>query len=88
VRPSYSDATRALLTKVDNAGLDQGIQSSLDDQLQAALASFAEGDTTAGVNQLGAFIHHVRAQSGQHIDAALANNTLIPCAQRIINAVG
>jgi hypothetical protein len=75
---------------VDNAHLDHGTQSSLDDQLQAA-ASFAAGDTTAGVNQLQAFIHHVRAQSGDdidaHIDTALAD-AWIASAQQIIDAVG
>src|SRR6516162_1996363 len=66
---SYADATRALQGLVDNAQphLDPGIQSSLDDQLQAAIASFAAGDTTAGVNQLEAFINHVSAQSGKQI---------------------
>jgi hypothetical protein len=84
---SYSQATSTLQAQVDAAGLDHGMQSSLDDQLQAALASFAAGDTADGVGQLGAFINHVRAQSGQHIDAALADGW-IAYAQRIINAVG
>jgi hypothetical protein len=86
---SYGQATTNLLTQVNNAiGLAQGIQNALDSQLQAAIADFNAGDTADGVSQLEAFIHYVRAQSGKHIDAALANNTLIPCAQRIINAVG
>src|SRR5262249_46812416 len=62
-------------------------------QLQAAAASFAAGDTTAGVHQLEAFIHHVRAQSDQsghhidaHIDAGLAAQ-LIFSAQQIIDAM-
>jgi hypothetical protein len=84
---SYSDATRALRTQVDTAGLDHGMQSSLDDQLQAAIASFAAGDTADGVSQLGAFIHHVRAQSGKKIDATHAD-AFFAYAQRIINAVG
>jgi hypothetical protein len=84
---SYANATTRLQAQVDGAGLAHGIQSSLDDQLQAAIASFAADDTTAGVNQLRAFIHHVRAQSGHHIDAALAD-AFIAYAQRIINAVG
>ena len=74
---------------MDNAQphLDPGIQSSLDDQLQAAAASFAAGDTTAGVNQLEAFINHVSAQSGKQIDDALAD-AFIMSAQQIIDAVG
>jgi streptogramin lyase len=84
---SYSQATTDLLALVDAAGLGHGIQNSLDSQLQAAIASFSAGDTTAGVNQLQAFIHHVSAQRGKHIPAPLADS-LIASAQRIINAAG
>jgi hypothetical protein len=84
---SYAQATANLQAQVDAAGLAQGMQSSLDDQLQAALALFNAGDTTDGVSQLGAFLHHVSAQRGNHIDAALAD-AWIASAQRIINAVG
>jgi hypothetical protein len=68
-------------------GLAQGLQSSLDSQLQAALAYFNAGDTADGVSQLGAFLNHVSAQSGKQIDATLAN-ILIASARRIIHAVG
>jgi Tol biopolymer transport system component len=84
---SYGQATTNLQAQVDAGGLDQGIQSSLDTQLQAAIALFTAGDTTDGVSQLGAFINHVRAQRGKHIDAALAD-AFIASAQRIISAVG
>jgi hypothetical protein len=84
---SYGQATANLQAQVDAAGLAHGMQSSLDDQLQAALADFAAGDTADGASQLGAFIHHVSAQRGQQIDAALAD-AWIASAQRIINAVG
>jgi hypothetical protein len=84
---SYSQATTNLLAQVDAAGLAQGMQSSLDTQLQEAIAYFAAGDTADGASQLGAFNHHVSAQSGNHIDAALAD-AWIASAQRIINAVG
>jgi hypothetical protein len=88
---SYADATTNLQTGpkgVDTAGLDQGLQNSLDSQLQAAIAYFAAGDTADGVSQLGAFINHVRAQSGKGIaDAALAK-AWIDYAQEIIKAVG
>ena len=84
---SWSHATMNLQDMVDHAHLDPGIQSSLDDQLQAAAASFAAGDTTAGVNQLQAFINHVSAQSGHHIDDGLAD-AFIMSAQQIIDAVG
>jgi hypothetical protein len=84
---SYGQATANLQAQVDAAGLAHGMQSSLDDQLQAALALFNAGDTADGVSQLGAFIHHVSAQRGQQIAAALAD-AWIACAQRIITAVG
>jgi hypothetical protein len=84
---SYGQATTVLQAQVDAAGLDHGIQNSLDSQLQAAIASFAVGNTKAGANQLGAFINHVSAQSGKHIAAALAD-AWIKYAQRIIKAVG
>src|SRR5262249_46608176 len=84
---SWSQATTKLKAQVDAAGLDHGTQSSLDDQLQAAIALFNAGDTTDGASQLGAFINPVRAQRGKHIDAALAD-AWIAYAQRIINAVG
>ena len=79
---SSSQATSNLRAEVDAPGLPQGMRSSLDDQLQAAIASFATGATADGVSQLGAFIHHVSAQRGKQADAWFAD------AQRIINAVG
>jgi hypothetical protein len=84
---SYGQATRTLQAQVDAAGLAPGIQSSLDRQLQAAIADFAAGDTADGVGQLGAFINHVRAQRGNQIGAALAD-AWIASAQRILNAAG
>jgi hypothetical protein len=84
---SYSQATTNLRAQVDGAGLPHGMQSSLDSKLQAALASFTQGDTTDAKNQLGAFINQVSAQRGQQIAAGLAD-ALIANAQEIINAVG
>jgi uncharacterized repeat protein (TIGR01451 family) len=82
---TYSQATTNLVTRVDGAGLASGMRNSLDSQLQAAIVSFSAGNKTAGRNQLGAFINHVRAQKGKAIDAALADE-LIAYAQRIITA--
>jgi hypothetical protein len=84
---SYGQATNLLVTQVNAAGLAGGLQNSLDSQLVAAMTSFNAGNTTAGVNQLGAFINHVRAQRGKGIDTAVAD-ALIALAQRIIRAVG
>jgi hypothetical protein len=84
---SYADATTNLLTQVNNAGLDHGLQAALDSKLQAAIAYFNAGDTADGVSQLGAFINQVNAQRGQKIAPATADDFLAS-AQRIIAAVG
>ena len=84
---SYAQATTNLQAQVDAAGLPHGMQSSLDDQLQAALALFNAGDTADGVSQLGAFVSHVSARRAKGIAAALAD-AWIAYAQEIVNAVG
>ena len=69
------------------ARIPSDIQGSLTSPLQAGIDSFNGGKTTPGVNQLAAFIQHVKAQTGKKLDAALAD-VLIAAAQRIIDAVG
>ena len=71
---------------MDAAGLDQGIQNSLDSKLQAAIDSFNKGNTTAAKNQLGAFLNEVSAKKGKEIDDALAD-ALSAYAHEILNAV-
>jgi hypothetical protein len=63
------------------------MQRSLDNQLQAASASFPAGHTVEGVSQLAAFLHHVSFQRGKHIEAALAD-AWVALDQHIIDAVG
>jgi hypothetical protein len=83
---SYGQAIGNLQAQVDAAGLAKGMQSSLDSQLQAAIAAFAAGNTSAGVGQLQSFISHISAQGGKQIAAGLGN-AWIADAQEIINAV-
>jgi hypothetical protein len=82
---SLSQATTNLLNLVNSSNLPSGTQNSLDAKLNAAIAAFDRGDTTAGDNQLRAFINEVNAQSGKTIDPALAT-IFVADAQRIINA--
>jgi type VI protein secretion system component Hcp len=83
---SFAQATANLEAQVDAAGLPHGMQHSLDRKLEAAIDAFNRGKTTAGVHHLEAFIHHVSAQSGKHIDDGLAD-TLIAAADRIAGAI-
>jgi hypothetical protein len=83
---SYGQAICNLQAQVDAAGLAKGMQSSLDSQLQAAIAAFAAGNTSGGVGQLQSFIDHISAQGGKQIAAGLVN-AWIADAQEIINAV-
>jgi uncharacterized repeat protein (TIGR03803 family) len=80
---SLSQATTNLLTLVNSSNLPSGTRKSLDAKLQATIASFDRGDTTAGDNQLRAFINEVSAQKGKTIDDALAD-LFIADAQEII----
>jgi hypothetical protein len=84
---NYSQATNNLLAKVSAAGLDQATQNALNGTLQAALAAFNQGNTTAGATQLGAFRTYVKAHRGTTISATLAD-ALTAYAQHILNAVG
>jgi 2',3'-cyclic-nucleotide 2'-phosphodiesterase (5'-nucleotidase family) len=73
VRPkiqlTVEDVQRLFAQKaIDNAG----IRSSLLDKLASAKTLFDGGQTKAAINQLNAFINHVKAQSGKHITKAAA----------------
>src|SRR5262249_45260442 len=83
---SYGQVIGSLQTRVEAAGLAKGLQSSLDSQLQAAIAYCAAGDTSDGVSHLQSFISHVSAQGGKQIAVGLANSW-VAYAQEIIKAV-
>ena len=90
---SWTQATTNLLTQVNDAkqpngaGLEQGLKNSLDSKLQAAIASFNQGNLTAAKNQLAAFLNEVSAQKGKGIDDGWAQ-TLSDSALEILNAIG
>jgi hypothetical protein len=65
----------------------QAYGGSFADQVQAAEASIASGRLTTAANQLRAFEHHVRAQSGKQIPSAQAT-ALIASAEQIIATMG
>lgn len=73
--------TSALAATAQSAG------SSLSGQVQTALTSLASGQPQTAVNQLGAFINHVRAQSGKQLSTSDASS-LIASAQQIIATIG
>src|SRR5262249_3991593 len=84
---SYSQATSNLQTRVDAAGLAQGMQSSLDSQLQAAIAAFAARDTRAGVGQFQSFTTPDSATWGRRVGAGLGSAGIAD-ARGILDAVG
>jgi Tol biopolymer transport system component len=67
------DAIRVLITTIDGFGLPRGTRQSLVSKLQAALIAAEDNDAgTDPCGPLGAFVNHVRAQSGKHLSAGQA----------------
>jgi hypothetical protein len=66
----------ALITTTTGFALPKGTQQSLLANLNAAKSAFARGDTTAGANQLNAFINEVQAQRGHKLTAQQADQLL------------
>lgn len=73
----------SLVTSLD---LPRGIEQSLLAELEAAGSAVDRGDESAAIGQLGAFMHHVDAQRGHHIDDADAD-ALITAAEAIIDSL-
>ncbi len=66
-------AVAALEELVMGADLEAGIEASLTAKLDAAAAALARGDEGAAINQLGAFINAVEAQTGKAITEPAAD---------------
>lgn len=80
------NAIQTLIHAKDAMNLPQGIATSLDAKLNAALNSLNSGQNNVAVNQLNAFINEVNAQTGKDISQSQAQ-LLVSFAQGIINAV-
>lgn len=73
---------------VDEGHIDNpGIANSLFAKLDAAQRALDRGNTRGAIHQLEAFIHHVEAQSGKHIEAEHAQH-MIHHAHLVIEALG
>jgi hypothetical protein len=81
-----ADELPGLRRLIEGYALSAGIKNSLTAKVRAAERSFANGNTTAGLNQLHAFRNQVAAQEGKKIpgetaDVLLAEvDKLIDCA--------
>ena len=83
---SSAQAVEILMVMVLDSDLSSRPQQPLLVTLKAALGAFERGDTTPGMNQLGAFENKVKAQVAP-TDPALAQQ-FIDAAQVILGALG
>jgi hypothetical protein len=84
--PTTQELLNTLINNVQLLNLQQGINNSLDAKLQRvrdALESVRQNSRTQAINALGAFMHEVAAQSGNHLPAGAALE-LFQAAQHII----
>lgn len=78
--------TNKLSANIDTMESNRGIQTALKASLNAALAQCQQGNRTATVNELNAFIQKAQAMSGGQITADFANY-LIASATYAIQAI-
>jgi PKD repeat protein len=88
--PSPSEGIEAIKVAIEGYIEGREIQpqakNSMFSKLDAALKSLEKGNDHTAVNQLGAFINYVEAQSGKKIDEIVAVD-LITRAEEIINLI-
>ncbi len=70
--PQVAQAIDNLRERVASYGLQRGIARSLDAKLEAALGAWESGETSAACGSLTAFLNEVRAQTGNKLTAAQA----------------
>jgi PKD repeat protein len=78
---------QSLIAEVQSLGLPKGTEQSLVSKLRAASDALNRGNAQPVINQLGAFIHEVEAQSGKKISKSEAD-MLIADAEQIIASIG
>ena len=81
-----ADSVEYLAEAVDDLGLAQGVENSLNAKLDAAYKKLTDGNDrndVAAINELGAFINAVEAQRGKKIEEDDADD-LIAAAEAII----
>ena len=85
---SQDDAADHIADRVESLpDLPKGLRNSLTSKLAAASDAFARGRAETAVNQLGAFINALEAQSGKKISQEDAD-ALIALAQQLIASGG
>jgi hypothetical protein len=72
--------------KIEERLIDRKTKQSMFSKLDAALKSLEKGNDHTAVNQMGAFINYVEAQSGKKIDEIIALE-LIARAEEIISLI-
>jgi FIMAH domain-containing protein len=70
--PQVVQAIDDLRERVASYGLPRGIARSLDAKLEAALNAWQAGDSAETCNSLSDFLNEVRAQAGQKLTEAQA----------------
>jgi probable HAF family extracellular repeat protein len=83
---SVPSAFDRLMAQVTAYGLPNGLTHALTVKLEAALASWQRGRSTAAANQIGAFVHEVNAKRGKALTDAEAD-TLIRIAEVLVQAI-
>ena len=76
-----------LIQYIQGLGIHIGTENSLTAKLDNAVKSLEKGQTSAAINQVGAFINEVEAQSGKKITIEQAQ-VMIGRAQVIIYVIG
>ena len=80
------DVIEDIIEDIEDMNLPTGTENSLVSKLENAIKSIEKENYNAAVNQLNAFINHVKAQRGKKIPEAQADE-LIAAAQWIIDNI-